>query len=276
MEYPPPLPGHLNIGLLHTAASGRPGHAGYAPCTVEQLAAHGYDYWALGHVHAREILARDPCWIVFPGNTQGRHANEPGPKGATLVTVRDGRVTEVAHHDLDVVRWAQASVDLAGIATEEAALARVRAVVADEAAAARGRLLALRLVLEGACPVHALLLRDPGATRDSLRAEAAACAADGDIWLESVQLRTRPAQDRAALRARNDAIGQLVRILEDAAGEMLAEKAKTYAAGLLNRAAGLRAALGEDHAAVQAAAGTLAPEVLARARDLLLARLAEE
>lgn len=275
-DYPAPLPGHLNIGLLHTCAGGRPGHESYAPCSVEQLVAHGYDYWALGHVHAREVLADSPCWIVFPGNTQGRHANEPGPKGATLATVQDGRVTSAVHHDLDAVRWAQARVDLTGVATEAAALARVRATVADAVAAASGRLLALRLVLEGACPVHGLLLRDPGAVRDTLRAEAAACAADGAIWLEGVHLHTRPAQDRAALRARGDAVGQLARAIEEADGAALAENAKAYAANLLNRAAGLRAALGEGHPAVLAAGGTLPAELLDRARDLLLARLAEE
>ncbi len=31
LRYPPPLPGHLNIGLLHTSVSGRAGHAPYAP-----------------------------------------------------------------------------------------------------------------------------------------------------------------------------------------------------------------------------------------------------
>ena len=81
--YPPPVAGHLNVGLLHTALTGRPGHASYAPCTVEQLAAHGYDYWALGHVHERCEVSRDP-WIVFPGNIQGRHSRETGAKGATL------------------------------------------------------------------------------------------------------------------------------------------------------------------------------------------------
>src|SRR3954451_11192985 len=31
-DYPAPIPGWFNIGLLHTAATGREGHAPYAPC----------------------------------------------------------------------------------------------------------------------------------------------------------------------------------------------------------------------------------------------------
>ena len=58
-DYPGPTAHRFNIGLLHTAATGRPGHASYAPCTVEQLASHGYDYWALGHIHAREEVLHE-------------------------------------------------------------------------------------------------------------------------------------------------------------------------------------------------------------------------
>ena len=89
--YPAPLPNLFNIGLLHTAVDGRPGHARYAPCSVAELVNKGYEYWALGHVHHREVLHRDP-WLVFPGNLQGRHMRETGPKGATLVHTEGQRV----------------------------------------------------------------------------------------------------------------------------------------------------------------------------------------
>ena len=113
VKFPPPRPDLFNIGLLHTSANGRPGHETYAPCTLEDLLAKGYDYWALGHVHQREVLHQDP-WVVYPGNIQGRHIREAGPKGCTLVTVDDGKVTAVDHHDLDVLRWARCEVDATG------------------------------------------------------------------------------------------------------------------------------------------------------------------
>jgi DNA repair exonuclease SbcCD nuclease subunit len=71
---------------------------------------HGYDYWALGHVHAREVVATEP-WIVFPGNLQGRGLREPGPKGATLVRVSAGRVASVEHRSLDTLRFATVVAD---------------------------------------------------------------------------------------------------------------------------------------------------------------------
>jgi len=80
------------------------GHEGYAPCTVDDLKRYGYDYWALGHVHAADIVSRDP-WIVFPGNLQGRNPRETGAKGAVRVTVEDGRIADVTPLILDGARW---------------------------------------------------------------------------------------------------------------------------------------------------------------------------
>ena len=271
--YPVALPGLLNIGLLHTAA-GRPGHAPYAPCTIEQLGAHGYAYWALGHVHAREVLNRDP-WIVFPGNIQGRDIGETGAKGATLITVRDNAIAAVEHRPLDVVRWARIDIDLTGTADEDAALARVRQALAEALQAADGRLLAVRITLQGSCPAHAALSRSLGDTREKLRGEAMACGGADAIWLEHVVLATRPALDLAALGARTDMVGLLVREIEAAGAADLAAPLQSWAAGLLERAGMLRAVLGDAHPAVLAADGTLPEDFIDRAKSLLLARLAE-
>ena len=103
-DYPAADADRFNIGLLHTSVDGRKGTTITHPAPSSQLSAHGYQYWALGHVHQRECCRQAP-WIVFPGNLQGRHINEAGPKGATLVTVIDGRVARVEPIVLDDVRW---------------------------------------------------------------------------------------------------------------------------------------------------------------------------
>ncbi len=109
-HYPAARSGLFNIGLLHTCATGRDGHARYAPCTIDGLLTKRYDYWALGHIHKREVLHTDPC-IVFPGNIQGRHIGETGAKGCMLVTVHDNHRVEVEFRCLDVLRWERCSVD---------------------------------------------------------------------------------------------------------------------------------------------------------------------
>ena len=110
-DYPDPIPGVFNIGLLHTSLTGRPGHDPYAPTDLAALRAKGYDYWALGHVHQREVVHEQTPRVLFSGNLQGRHANETGPKGCELVTVEGGRV-ESRPVALDTVRWSRLTLDL--------------------------------------------------------------------------------------------------------------------------------------------------------------------
>jgi exonuclease SbcD len=191
-DYPSPSDGHFNIGLLHTACAGSEGeHAVYAPCTLEQLVNHGYDYWALGHVHARAVLSEYPH-VIYPGNLQGRHARETGSKGATLVTVSDGRVEDHVHRDLDVIRWASLSVDVAGVAGRPALLDLIRTTLIVEAVLAGGRPLAIRLKLVGLSADHASLLLDRGGLRGDI--EALCATLPLEIWLEKLSVSTKPVE----------------------------------------------------------------------------------
>jgi DNA repair protein SbcD/Mre11 len=147
LDYPDPVSGWFNIGVLHTSCEGRPGHANYAPCTVTQLRSLDYQYWALGHVHEYEELAWDP-WIVFPGNLQGRNIRECGPKGAVLVDVSDGRVSAVRRLIVDEARWAVVAVDLDGISERSETLQKIEDQIRPATEQAEGRLLAVRVHLK--------------------------------------------------------------------------------------------------------------------------------
>jgi DNA repair exonuclease SbcCD nuclease subunit len=184
LDYPDPVPGWFNIGVLHTSCDGRPGHDTYAPCTVKQLETLGYQYWALGHVHEYEELAWDP-WIVFPGNLQGRSIRECGPKGAVLVEVDDGAVTEVRRLIVDRARWAIVNVDLDTVTTENEALAAFEQQVRQVAAEADGRMLALRLTITGTTALYRSLKADAQRFSDEAQAAAHRCAEDA--WLEGVR-----------------------------------------------------------------------------------------
>ena len=185
LDYPEPVPGWFNIGVLHTAC-GRAGHENYAPCTAAELAAKGYDYWALGHVHAFEIVSRDP-WIVYPGNLQGRSVRECGEKGAVFVDVADGRVDAVRRVATDRARWAEVVVDAEAHDDEASLMRAVEAAVRPHADGAEGRMLAVRVSFAGATPLHARLLAD-SELRDKTEAAAQRCG--DDVWLERLRVAT--------------------------------------------------------------------------------------
>ncbi len=263
--YPEPVEGRFNIGLLHTAC-GQGGHENYAPCTPDDLTRRGYDYWALGHVHTRTIVSRTP-WIVFPGNIQGRHVNEDGAKGATLVTVTDGAVTGVEPVALDVLRWHRLEVNVHGAARLDDVMGRAAAALGELTLQAEGRMLAVRLYLTGECPAHLDLAKDPAFILQEVRGMAAGVAGVDELWIEAVRLETAPPQ-AAALRDQPGAVGALIAALE--APVELDPDLIAFVKDQLKQAGD---ALDPNHPAHAIAGGALPPELVARARARVLAEL---
>ena len=186
-DFPQADPALFNIGLLHTSLNGRAGHEPYAPCTLDALKSKGYHYWALGHIHQREEICRDP-WVVYPGNIQGRHIRETGPKGCTLVSVDEGRVMTVEPRELDVLRWAVCRVDPAGCDSLESLSDLVRDRFEEERAKTDGRPLAVRLIVDGITPLHGQLHERTLQWSEEIRAVAAML---GDVWIEKVVIKSR-------------------------------------------------------------------------------------
>lgn len=209
-NYPQNETGYFNIGVLHTSLIGREGHENYAPCSLDELKSKGYDYWALGHIHKREVVCEDPL-VIFAGNIQGRHIKEIGPKGATLVTVDNGRISELEERELDVLRWAVCQVELSGCETPESVNNAVRQVLELAHDNAAGRSLGARLVLTGKCPVHAQLLERTAQWTDEFRGIAASL---GDVWLEKVKFQTRRAVSLDDIIGEDTAIAGLIRSIQ--------------------------------------------------------------
>lgn len=215
LEYPPSVPGKFNIGLLHTSLTGLPGHDTYAPCSVQDLRAKGYGYWALGHIHQPAVISEEP-WIVFAGNCQGRHIRETGPRGCQLVTVNDALEVESADwQTLDVVRWAIVEVDLSGAEEEREALQCIRAALSASVESAEGRLVAARVHLTGATPLHGGLHKNNQHWMAQLRAVAQDFGEES-LWIERMSLATTPIYDIAQLAERDALTGTVLKALEQA------------------------------------------------------------
>jgi DNA repair exonuclease SbcCD nuclease subunit len=266
--YPAPVPNSFNIGVLHTSLAGNPDHDSYAPCKLEDLTTKGYDYWALGHIHKSALLWQEP-WVVYPGNLQGRHAKETGPKGCILVTVEDSRILGVEALDLAVVRWHSAEIDLIGALSETDLIERLRKELAEAIKQADGRPTAVRVRLRGATELFDLIEGWPQRLLQTTLEIAGEVAGD-DLWIEKIINHTTPVN---AAFTSDDTTTDLFAVLDE-----ICANPETIAAALESELAALRTKLPEDLKGLEAFGllndATAMNEALLTLKPRLRARLA--
>jgi DNA repair exonuclease SbcCD nuclease subunit len=215
-QFPGPLTGYYNIGLLHTSAHGREGHEPYAPCSVDALKMKGYQYWALGHIHGHEILSHSPP-VVFSGNPQGRHVRETGPKGCMLVTVDDHFDIEMVFRPVDVVRWAIADVDANGVESGFELVERCRLSI-KTLHGQEGMPMAVRCRISGTAATCDDILSDIERWTNEIRA-AVTEIENGSVWLEKVQFNlTRPVLGQS-FKGISGPIDELLDVLDALGGD---------------------------------------------------------
>jgi DNA repair protein SbcD/Mre11 len=213
--YPVPVQGMLNIGVLHTALEGNAAHANYAPCSLDELHAKGYDYWALGHVHEHKVW-QGASTIVFPGNLQGRHIKETGARGAVLVTADESGIQDVERLYVDVLRWHDLEVDAAPCNSMSEVVQTIATQLEQFLSSCQVSLpYAVRVSVGGKSNAHGELFGLETQLRAEVLALAASIAPDR-LWIERVRVRTAPADAGEAIRARADALTDLQGLLDAA------------------------------------------------------------
>lgn len=212
--YPAPAADHFNIGVLHTALEGYASHATYAPCSVDELHAKGYQYWALGHVHEFEQW-KGASTIVFPGNLQGRNVRECGRRGAVMVSVDEVGNVEVERLFIDVLRWERLTIDASDCDTLEHVVRKtgraLEALLDTDSNVPR----AARITVAGKTRAHGDLFGLEAQLRNEVLAQIASIGNDR-LWLEKVRIETHPLVDVEKFHERMDAFSDLQSILEDA------------------------------------------------------------
>ncbi|MBA4179401.1 MAG: phosphoesterase [Anaerolinea sp.] len=206
----------FSIGLLHCNVGNNPEHAAYSPCTVDDLRQTGIDYWALGHVHTRQVVnGRGPA-VVYPGNPQGRHPLETGERGVYLVEVRADSNVNLSFHDVSVVRWESLTIDATGMVSEQELVDAADGLIADARASAEGRDLICRLTVAGRGELHERLER-PNACEDLREVLNSRWTATSPFaWCERLENRVRREIDRESLRRQEDFSGDVVRLIDRA------------------------------------------------------------
>lgn len=261
-----PLPGAVNIGMMHTSLDGSEGHDLYAPCKLSDLQDSGFAYWALGHIHARAHHA-GAAHVVMPGIPQGRDIGEAGAKSVTLVTVADDGTLTVTPRDTAIARFARIAVPVDGITEWRDLVGALGHALRTARRDLPEEHLVLRPVLTGATPLLWRMQRD----QTLLLEEAQSVAeASGTLWIDKIVLNCTDTP-------RPDTAGPLAELAREIAAltapsatpppAVLAEADATLDALTKALPRALRGYLGDDPAAQAALRDTLlaagAAEVLA-------------
>lgn len=148
----------FTVACLHCDVDSTDQQYAYSPCRLSDLYGKGVDYWALGHIHRRAVLSTDP-YIVYPGNIQGRKITESGEKGAYLVTVTDGHVTEHRFVPTQGMVWSIIDQDITG--------KDLQSLIADLSAKTSGSDI-VRFRFTGSGPLDSYLRLDPASAEAQL------------------------------------------------------------------------------------------------------------
>lgn len=210
----------FQIGLLHCNAGGDPRHDPYAPRSLAELVEAQFDYWALGHIHERKILHASEPFIGYPGNTQGRHINEAGPRGCLCVKVGDdSRLTGAPEFvPTDSVRWEPCSLDIAGIES----LDELRDAIEDRLDSlvqkCGQRPLITRVMLIGRGAMHRELARPETLADFEFGIRSRGLLRTPFVWIERVISNTHPNLDLDQRRAAQDFLGDVLRLIDEVRG----------------------------------------------------------
>ena len=153
-------PGAFNIGIFHCNLDAAGQDDVYAPCQLSSLLTKGIDYWALGHIHKREIVHEDP-YVVYPGNTQGRNHKEEGEKGAYLVTVTNDTVSDMQFFRTGPILWRDIVLDIANRSDVESLISQIGEVEPGSM---------LRIILTGRGPLDSIARQDPAGLSELIEA----------------------------------------------------------------------------------------------------------
>ncbi len=197
-----------SIAVLHANVGHQAGHADYAPATVGELTSAGFDYWALGHVHTRAVLASEPAAVVYPGNTQGRNPRESGCRGCYQVDVDSYGRAHLEFVDTSVARWAHLEVSIRGCATMDQLVDSMLEKARIEAAAFDGPTVA-RCSIRGNGPLHRDLQRDG-------MSEELGEILQSAVLAESVRIRTGPELDLESLARTETMVSDFLKLTERA------------------------------------------------------------
>jgi DNA repair protein SbcD/Mre11 len=197
-----------SLAVLHANVGGQTGHADYAPVSLDELTGAGFDYWALGHVHTRAVLASQPSTVAYPGNPQGRNPREGGPRGCLQVDVDRNGVAHLEFVETNLARWVHLECPIQTHTRMDSLLDALMEEGRIATAAFDGPTVA-RCTLRGTGVLHRDLQRDGMA--DEIREEL-----QGVLPVESVRIATGPALDFESIARTETLVADFLKLADRA------------------------------------------------------------
>lgn len=208
-------PDVFHIGMLHCTVSSVPQEKGkkqYVPCSLSDLQTKKMNYWALGHIHARNILSEYPH-IVYSGNTQGIKSSEEGARGAYYVEVTDNKTVSMKFISTSAVIFDTIIIDLEEEDTPDIFFIKIQEGIDSyiRTSTCTSHYI-FTLQLQGRTELDKWLRSYPEEEwvqriNEHLRKSFAFC-------IQSVDIETQHIIPLEDLRAREDLLGETIRILE--------------------------------------------------------------
>lgn len=202
----------FGVGVVHTGL-----HLDLikSPANPDDLLKRGLDYWALGHIHKRWVDNPSNPRLIFPGCIQGRDIKEVGPRGVTLVTLREGYPNHAEFIPTSDIAWEQIRTDISACTSVTEAVEKVMRAQFLANGRAQCEQMVTRITLCGASELHEVLAR-PGVLEDM---RTAINESYGDFFCDTLIDATSRPLDKQALRAE----GMFPAMVLAAADEMRAQ-----------------------------------------------------
>lgn len=208
-------PSPVSIAVLHGTTGMAGPHENYAPFKAADVLNKGFSYWALGHIHKRQIIHESNPAIVYPGNPQGRDFGETGAKGCYLVEIDTDSKVNLKFIPVHLIRFEEIEVDL----TDEDKIDRLP----DKIDNSKNNIndfdenvsYILRVNLTGRTSLHAHLNK-PGEI-EILQEHLNEGQLDqiNFVWIDRIELDTRPVIDIEQIKKGNDFTAEIVKVFYD-------------------------------------------------------------
>lgn len=195
----------FHVAMLHGSIKGSADHDVYAPFTISDLLNKKMDYWALGHIHKREVLHQDPP-IIYPGSLQGLSVKETGAKGFYVVTLEKSQSHTEFVKTSDIL-WDEVKLDVSGFDTFDGLARAGEELKEQRRQTLQGVLLRIKLIGEFQHQQEIFTdLLEVLRTGEEDR--------QGFVWVTEIQDDTTPVFDREKLKASPQFMGDVVRLID--------------------------------------------------------------